>query len=63
MFVLVQNQSQGTYIMEEFSPFVAIDMDGHLQLYERDEENCPFYKSLEKDPQYYYYKDKWFIRY
>ena len=63
MFVLVQNQSQGTYIMEEFSPFVAIDMDGQLQLYERDVEDCPFYKSLEKDPQYYYYKDKWFIRY
>ena len=50
------------YMREEFSPFVAIDIDGQLQLYERDKENCPFYKSLEKDPQYYYYKDKWFIR-
>ena len=57
------SKSKSKYIKEEFSPYVAVDIDGQLQLYERDVEDCPFYKSLEKDPQYYYYKDKWFIRY
>ena len=55
--------SKSEFIKEEFSPFVSIEINGQLQLYGRDEKDCPFYKSLEKDPQYYYYKDKWFIRY
>ena len=53
------------YVEEKFSPYVALDIgnNGMLQLFKRAKEDCPFYKSLEKDPRYYYFKDKWFIRY
>ena len=49
----------------KYSPYVAlrIGKGSSLVLYERSIEDCPFYKSLEEDPQYFYFKDKWFIRY
>ena len=49
---------------EKYSPYVALKIGNgkSLVLYKRSIEDCPFYKSLEANPQYFYFKDKWFIR-